>query len=102
MSTEVSRKGAPVRRTLARRNTMAFPRELRNAIPPQYDGRVLELASINCQASNTGLFGPLVELKLVVQETGKRSDSFVVLMTLQPEAARTLAATLTELAGQAG
>jgi hypothetical protein len=77
---------------------MAFPRELRDAIPPLHDGRVLELASINGQASNTTLFGPLVELKLVVQETGKRSDSFVVLMRLQPEAARTLAATLTELA----
>ncbi|HXA51063.1 MAG TPA: hypothetical protein VNV86_12190 [Candidatus Acidoferrum sp.] len=101
MSTEVSRKGAPVRRALARRNSMAFPRELRDAIPPLHDGRVLELASINGHASNTTLFGPLVELKLVVQETGKRSDSFVVLMRLQPEAARTLAATLTELADQA-
>ena len=101
MSTEVSRKSAAVRRTLARRNSMAFPRELRDAIPPLHDGRILELDSINGHASNTFLFGPLVELKLVVKETGKNSDSYVVLMRLQPDAARKLAVTLTELAGQA-
>jgi len=39
-------------------------------------------------------------LKLVVKETGKLKDSFVVVMRLQPDAARTLAATLTELAEQ--
>jgi hypothetical protein len=39
-------------RGLARRNTMAFPRELRNAIPDLHTGRVLELDSINRHAYN--------------------------------------------------
>ncbi|HLG95769.1 MAG TPA: hypothetical protein VKX49_05610 [Bryobacteraceae bacterium] len=79
---------------------MAFPRALRDAIPPLHDGRVLELDRIDGNASNSTLFGPLVELKLVVKETGKRPDSFVVLMRLQPDAARKLAATLNTLADQ--
>lgn len=85
MSSEVSRKRAALRRTLARRNSMAFPRELRDAIPALHDGRILELDSINGHASNTFLYGPLVELKLVVKETGKCNDSYVVLMRLQPD-----------------
>ena len=101
MSTEVRRKGVAIGRAMARRNSMAFPRELRDAIPLLHDGRILELDSITGRASKTVLFGPLVELKLVVKETGKRKDSFVVLMRLQPEAARKLAATLTGLAEQA-
>jgi hypothetical protein len=90
-----------MRRTLARRNSIAFPRELRDAIPAVHDGRILELDSINGQASNTPLFGPVVELKLIVKETGKLTDSFVLLMRLQPEAARQLSATLSELAERA-
>jgi hypothetical protein len=101
MSTEVTQKSAAMRRPLARRNSMAFPRELRDAISPLHDGRILEMDSINGRASNTVLFGPLVELSLVVKETSKLHDSFVVLMRLQPEAARKLAVTLTELADQA-
>jgi hypothetical protein len=100
MDTELKRKSAPIRRTLARRNSMAFPRELREAIPPLHDGRILELDSINGDSSNSPLFGPLVDLKLVVKETGDLEQSFVILMRLQPEAARKLAATLTELADQ--
>jgi hypothetical protein len=42
-----------------------------------------------------------VELKLVVKETGKLKGKFVVRMGLQVEAARQLAATLTQLADQA-
>ena len=86
---------------LARRNTMAFPRELRRAIPDLHAGRVLELDSINGQSCNTPLFGPLVELKLVVKETGKLKDEFVVRMELQVDAARKLAVTLAELADRA-
>jgi hypothetical protein len=100
MSSELTRKSA-LRRALARRNTMAFPRELRLAIPDLHTGRVLELDSINGQSSNTFLFGPLVELKLVVKETGKLTGQFVVRMSLQVNAARELAATLTRLADQA-
>jgi hypothetical protein len=80
---------------------MTFPRELRGAIPDLHAGRVLELDSINGQSSNTALFGPLVELKLVVKETGKLSARFVIRMDLQVDAARELAATLTKLADTA-
>jgi hypothetical protein len=80
---------------------MAFPRELRDAIPDLHRGRVLELDSINGTAMHTLLFGRLVELKLVVKETGKLSGEFVVGMALQVDAARQLAATLTQLADKA-
>lgn len=80
---------------------MAFPRALRDAIPPLHDGRVLQLDSIDGSASNLAPFGPIVQLRLIVNETGKRSDSFAVVMRLQPEAARKLAVTLETLASQA-
>jgi hypothetical protein len=100
MSKSLAHTAAPSRR-VARRNTMAFPRELREAIPDLHAGRVLELESVNGRASNRALFGPLVELKLVVQETGKLRGKYVVRMSLQPDAARKLAMTLGELADQA-
>ncbi len=100
MSTQLTRKNTPALRGLRRRNTMAFPRELRRAIPDLHGGRVLELDSINGQASNIPFYGPLVELKLVVKETGKLNGEFVVHMGLQTDAARKLAATLSELADQ--
>jgi hypothetical protein len=80
---------------------MAFPRELRQAIPDLHAGRALELASVNGQSSNTLLFGPLVRLKLLVKETGKLSGQFVIRMDLQPEAARKLAIELNKLADAA-
>jgi len=80
---------------------MAFPRELRDAIPDLHRGRVLELDSISGTATHTLLFGRLVQLKLVVKETGKLSGEFVVGMALQIDAARQLAATLTRLADEA-
>lgn len=101
MSTALTRKSVPARRGLARRNTMAFPRELRDAIPDLHTGRVLELDSVDAHSSNTRLFGPLVELKLVVKETGRLKGRFVVRMGLQVGAARALAATLTQLADEA-
>ena len=91
----------PARRRFYRRNTMAFPRELRQAIPDLHAGRVLELDAITGRASNIPLFGPPIELKLVVKETGKLTGEFVVAMGLQIDAARALAATLTQLAEQA-
>src|SRR5262245_45532706 len=100
MSVELARKNPPARRGLSRRNTMAFPRALRDAIPRLHGGRVLELESINGAVSDMMLFGPLVQLKLVVQETGKLDGKYVVRMDLLPEAARELAATLTRLADQ--
>jgi len=101
MSTKLARKNVPAPRGLYRRNMMAFPREIRGAIPDLHGGRILELDSINGQASNTRLFGSLVELKLVVKETGKLTGEFVVRMGLQVDAARKLAATLTRLANRA-
>jgi hypothetical protein len=100
MSNELARQDDPVRR-LQRRNTMAFPRELREAIPNIHAGRALELDSISGQSSNAPLFGPVVKLKFVVKETGKLTGQFVVLMDLQPDAARALADKLTKLADAA-
>jgi hypothetical protein len=100
MSNELARQDDPVWR-FPRRNTMAFPRELREAIPDPHAGRALELDSISGQSSNTSLFGPIVKLKLVVKETGKLTGQFVVLMDLQPDAARELADKLTKQADTA-
>ncbi len=100
MGSELTQKKLPTPRRLARRNYMSFPRELREAIPDLYTGRVLELESVNGQASNHPLFGPRVSLKLVVKETGKLAGEFVVRLDLQVDAARKLAATLSQLADQ--
>ena len=101
MSTELARKSVPGPRRRIPRNTMAFPRELRGAIPDLHTGRVLELDSINGHAANTRQFGPRVELKLMVAETGKLKGKFVIGMNLRVAAARQLAATLTQLADDA-
>lgn len=101
MSSQLVRKRVPARPILKAGNTMAFPRQLREAIPDLHGGRVLELDSINGMATHTLLFGRLVHLKLVVKETGKLSGKFVVGMALQVDAARQLAATLTRLADEA-
>jgi hypothetical protein len=97
MGSELKRKTQTLPR-LPRGNTISFPRELREAISDLHTGRVLNLDSINGDASNTALLGALVELKLVVRETGKLSGQFVIRIDLQAEAARGLAATLTKLA----
>jgi hypothetical protein len=83
------------------RNHIAFPRELREAIPDLHSGRVLELDAISGEAAHTLQFGPRVELRLVACETGKLNGQYVVLVGLRTEAARQLAATLTKLADQA-
>jgi hypothetical protein len=103
MSTELTRADVPVPRGRFSRNTMSFPRELRDAIPdlPTYVGRVLQLDSMSAQPTNTHLFGAHVHLKLLVKETGKLSGEFTVRVDLEVESARALAATLTQLADQA-
>jgi hypothetical protein len=100
MGNELAQESNP-RWRLPRRNYMAFPRELREAIPDLHAGRALELDSVDGQSSNTLLLGPLVQLKLLVKETGKLSGQFVVRMDLQPDAARRLATELNELADAA-
>ena len=103
MSSEVTRTDVQVPQRLGRHNTMAFPRELREAIPdlPTCVGRLLELSSMSGQPSNTHLFGPRVHVSLVVNETGKLTGKFTVRIDLQTDAARALAETLTKLADQA-
>lgn len=103
MSTELTRTGVPVRRRGNKnRNTILFPRELRDAIPdlPTYTGRVLELESIDGTLSDTVPFGRRVHVKMVVTETGKLKGKFVVRLDLEADAARALAETLMQLAGQ--
>src|SRR5437868_2942530 len=92
MSNQLTRKSSAVAPRLNLGNTMAFPRELREAIPDMATciGRVLKIDSMEGKASNTELYGPRVLLKLVVKETGKLKGEFVVRMELEPEAARTL------------
>ena len=103
MSTELSRTDVPVPRGRLSRNTMAFPRELRDAIPdlPTYVGRVLELESMSARPSKTDLFGPRVHLSLVVKETGKLKGEYSIRVDLEVESARALAATLNQLADDA-
>ena len=104
MSAEITRTSPrPPAVRLRRANTMAFPSELRNAIPelPTYVGRVLELDSSEGQSSNTQLFGSRVHLSLGLRETGKLKGRFTVRMDLQVEAARALASALLELADRA-
>ena len=82
---------------------MSFPRALRDAISdiPTCVGRVLSLDSTSGAVSSSALFGPTVHLKLMVKETGKLKGEFVVLMDLQPQAARGMAETLVRLADEA-
>ncbi|MGD0776179.1 MAG: hypothetical protein ABSC05_25465 [Candidatus Solibacter sp.] len=102
MSKQLSRTTVARSYRLTPYNTIAFPRELREAIPdlPTCVGRVLKLDSVNGKASNTDLYGRRIHLSLVVRETGRLKGRFVVRMDLLPEAARTLAATLTRLVGE--
>ncbi len=103
MSTELTRTGPPSRRRpLKNRNTILFPRELRDAIPdlPTYTGRLLELESIDGRIIDNPLFGRSVTVKMVVSESGKLKGKFEVRLGLQPEAARALAETLVQLADQ--
>ena len=107
MAKEVAlRRNLPARRRwVFEKNTMGFPRALREAIPDHATsiGRVLNLKidSMNGHATNTTLFGPGVHLKVVVKETGRLKGQFVIRMDLEPTAARTLAETLLTLADQA-
>ena len=62
---------------------------------------ILALVHVFSNLIGRAFYGPLVELKLVVKETGKLTGEFVIRMGLQIEAARELAATLTKLADAA-
>jgi hypothetical protein len=101
MSTQLTRKEIPIPGDPFCKNWMVFPRELRSAIPDLHGGRILEIDSLSGNSSNTRLFGSLVEVKLVVKETGELRGTFVLSVALQADAARQLAATLTQLADQA-
>jgi hypothetical protein len=100
MSKELSRTKVARRYRLTPYNTIAFPRALRDAIPDIHGGRVLKLDAVNGRSSNTDLFGGRIHLNLTVCETGKLHGKFLVRVDLLPEAARTLASTLTRLASE--
>ena len=89
------------RRSKPTANRVFFPRELRDAIPEQHRGRDLVLDSITAAAVDHIFLGPHVRLNLVAKETGKLSGEFTVSVSMEPEAARALAGTLTELADHA-
>jgi hypothetical protein len=101
MSKLAVRHDKPSRYRLPRSNHMVFPRELRDAIPELHGARLLNLASVTGNHSNTDIFGPRVHLNLIVKETGKLKGKYTLHMDLQPEAARQLAETLLKLADQA-
>ena len=100
MSKQLSRTTVARRYRLTAYNTIAFPRELRDAIPDLHGGRVLKLASVTAGVSRAEFFGEHVQLNLTASETGRLNGEFVVRVDLLPEAARTLAATLTRLADE--
>jgi hypothetical protein len=100
MSKQLSRTTVARRYRLTPYNTIAFPRELRDAIPDLHGGRVLKLASVTARVSRAEFFGEHIQLNLTAGETGKLSGEFVVRVDLLPEAARTLAATLARLADE--
>ena len=93
----------PARYRLPASNTMAFPRELRDAIPdlPTCVGRVLRLDSMTAVTTRADFFGPQVHISLVVKETGRLRGKYTVRMDLVPEAARHLGKMLLDLADQA-
>ena len=100
MSKELSRRTVARRHRLTPYNTIAFPRELREAIPDLHGGRVLKLDAITAGVSRAEFFVDHIQLNLTASETGKLAGKFVVRVDLLPEAARTLAATLTRLADE--
>jgi len=105
MSKDMARTETPARRRRwpSSRNTMSFPRELRDAIPdlPTCVGRVLELDSTTGTISQIYPGSPPVRLRMLVKETGKLKGEFAVFIDLQPDAARALAETLARLADEA-
>ena len=81
-------------------NRIYFPQTLRDAIPgPELPGcaRCLILSSIDGASSNDDIFGRLIRLKFLAEESGKLKGVFEIGVELQLDAARALAATLREL-----
>ena len=100
----------PARRAPARpswrmpqQNTMNFPQALREAIPTlaRCWGRCLLLTSITGRGLNSPFWGRRVRVKFQVEESGKLTGKFDVWMDVDPEAARGLARTLSQLADEA-
>jgi hypothetical protein len=100
MSKQLSRTTVARRRRLTPYNTIAFPRALRDAIPDLHGGRVLKLESVTAGVSRAEFFGEHVQLNLTARETAPLTGEFVIRVDLLPEAARTLAETLTRLAAE--
>jgi hypothetical protein len=77
-----------------------LPTCLRDAIPDLHGGRVLKLDSVTAGVSRAEFFGDHIQLNLIARETSPLHGEFVVRVDLLPEAARTLAETLTRLADE--
>jgi hypothetical protein len=76
-----------------RPNWVTFPPELRDAIP-EFEpclGRVLQLENAAVGATDSEWIGRRVAITLTVCETGKLSGAFDVRVSLNIDAARTLA-----------
>lgn len=84
-------------------NWITFPQRLRDAIPEYQPcgGRVLELASADAQAVDSEWVGRRVRVKLSACETGKLNGTFDIWVSLNPDAAETLAEVLRAAAGKA-
>ena len=83
-------------------NLVTLPRSLRDAIPtePTMVGRVLHLSTIDAGPTHTHR-GPRVQLRLLVEESGKLTGQFPLLVDLDVAAAKQLAASLTGMAARA-
>jgi len=97
------REPAPASRRWNPINTMNFPQALRDAIPTMARcwGRCLVLSSITGRALRSRFWGRRVRVKFEVTESGKLTGKFDVWMDIDPEAARGLARTLSQLADEA-
>lgn len=74
-------------------NWVTFPRALREAIP-EFEpclGRVLQLENADVVPNDHEWIGRRVTVKLTVGETGKLSGAFDVVVSLNIDAAKTLA-----------
>lgn len=89
--------------TRPRANWVTFPQALRDAIPDFEPclGRVLQLENAEVAPSDHEWLGRRVSLRLTVCETGSLSGSFDVIVSLNPEAAKTLGDLLRAAAAEA-
>ena len=91
-------------------NLMIFPRELREAIPPEYDSRALVFDSVSgskgvsptpvggMAGEHTVDWGKRTRVEFLVHETGKLDGKFTIAADLDAATARALGQFLIDLA----